>query len=119
MAEQEYTERFTPGHDVTFAVGDDVRAGRVVEVTGNRQIAETSGASAKVAGVAAEDRKAGGDVVVKHGKWHDLIASGAITAGDRVASAAGGTVATATQNTIGLAIEGAADGATALIRLDQ
>jgi len=116
----EYIEQFAPGLDVTFNVGTDVRAGRVVELTGSRSIGETSGASAKVVGVAARTAKTGDSVVVKHGKWQRLIAAGPIAAGDRVASASQGRVATATTGaTIGLAITSAADGATASIRLDQ
>jgi hypothetical protein len=117
----EYIEAFNPGADVTFSVGaGGARAGRVVEINGSRTVTETAGASAKVAGVSARTAKEGESVVVKHGKWQRLIAAGAIAAGDRVASASQGRVASATSGaTIGLAIAAAADGATVLVRLDQ
>lgn len=117
----EYIEAFNPGADVTMSVGaGGVRAGRVVEINGSRTVTETAAASAKVTGVAARTAKEGESVVVKHGKWQRLIAAGVIAAGDRVASASQGRVASATSGaTIGLAIAAAADGATALVRLDQ
>ncbi|MFK4760304.1 DUF2190 family protein [Microbacterium sp. ZW T5_45] len=106
----DYVPKFTPGAAVTYTAEADVTAGRVVEVTGDRQVSHASAASTKAAGVAARDAKAGEQVLVHHlnGQVHRLIASGAIAAGDRVATAADGKVATATANTVGLALTSAA-----------
>lgn len=118
MAET-YTAKFRPGQDVTYRASADVRAGRLVEITGDTAVAEAAAGSLKTVGVSGHSAKAGELVRVQSGGVHRPIATGAIAAGARVAAAAGGTVATATEATIGTAIAAAANGAQALIKLDK
>lgn len=106
------------GYSRTFTADADVTGGQLVEVTGDRAVSAAGAGSTKTVGVAAFDAKAGDPVTVEGGGVQRLMAAGAIAAGDRVAAAAGGKVATATENTIGLALTAAADGAQAQIRLD-
>lgn len=115
----DYTPLFRPGQDVTFRTTADVRGGRLVEITGDTAVAEAAAGSTKVAGVALFDAASGVATTVASAGMHPLIATGAIAAGDRVAAAANGTVATGTTATIGLCISGAAGGGVALIKLDK
>ncbi len=94
---------------------------QVLEVSGNGTVAPTTGASTKVVGVAAFDAASGAKVTVKpitRDSVHRLTASGAITWGDSVTSAAAGAVATVVAATgaaagtrIGIALSSAANGA--------
>ena len=112
----DYLPLFKPGAAVTFTASQDVTGGRVVEVTGDRTVAHAAEASTKVAGVAGHDASQGDLVVVYSGGIQRPVASGAVAAGDRVAPAADGTVATGTTGTIGLALAEAADGETVQVR---
>lgn len=88
-----HIHKFSPGASVTFDTTADVIGGRVVEITGSRRVANTTGPSTKVVGAAATDVKAGEDVLVLRGGIQTLTSSAAIPAGSRVDSAAGGKVA--------------------------
>lgn len=116
----DYQPKFLPGREVTFTASADVTGGRVVVITGDESVAHSAGPSAKVAGVAMYDALAGEKVVVQSLATHRLIASGEITPGDAVASAADGKVAVAAADgpRIGLATAGADDGDIALIKFD-
>lgn len=85
--------------------------GRVVEVTGDFQVAHTSAASAKVVGVASFNAEAGQPVSVDAcDGLMKLVAASAITAGDHIESAADGKVAKAASpvtNIIGIALNSA------------
>lgn len=116
---KQYTPKFRPGQDVTYRATADIRAGRVVEVTGDTAVAEAGAASTKTVGVALFAVKSGELVTVGSAGVQRLIASGPVAAGDRVAAGAAGTVATGTTATIGTAIAAAANGAPALIKLDK
>lgn len=109
---------FTPGASVTYMADADITGGRLVEISGDLAVTTADADSASVVGAAAVDTKAGQPVTVLAGGVQALVATGAITAGDRVAAAADGTVATAAEGGIGLAIKGAAAGALADIQLD-
>jgi predicted RecA/RadA family phage recombinase len=87
--------------------GADVKKGQVVEVTGDAIVSPTTGASAKVLGVAMFDAKAGEEVSVETEGLFKMVASGTIAAGSKVASAKDGKVASGTENTIGIAITSA------------
>lgn len=95
---------FAPGAAVTCEAETAVVAGRVVAITGNRQVSTAAANSDAVFGVAATDAAAGSDVLVLRGGIQVLTASAVIAAGARVAAAEGGRVATATEHTIGLAL---------------
>ena len=82
----------------------DVKKGQVVEVSGDMTVAPTSGASAKVLGVAMFDAKANEAVSVETEGLFKLVAGGTIAAGAKVVSGANGKVVAGTENPIGIAI---------------
>lgn len=115
----DYVPLFDPGAAVTFTASADVKGGRLVEVTGDREVGPAAAGSTKVAGVASFDATEGEVVTVYSGGVQRPVASGAVAAGDLVAAAADGKVATGTDNTIGLALAAASDGETAQVRFHQ
>lgn len=102
-----YLPKFKPGQAVTFTASADVVGGRIVEVTGDRQVAHAAAASGKVVGVAGFDVASGDSVTVFSGGVQRLTAASAIAAGDRVAAAATGKAApvTASEPALGIALE--------------
>lgn len=110
----DYAPVYKPGQEYTLAASSAVIAGRVVEVTGPGTAGHAGAASAKVVGVAAFPAATGEHFTVFDGGVHRLTASGAVTAGDRVAAAADGKVATAatpeTGTQLGLALTSGSDG---------
>lgn len=95
----------------------DVKKGQVVVISGDMTVAPSTAASAKVLGVAMFDAKSGEPVSVETEGLFSMTASGAITAGDKVASAADGAVAKATDaNTVGLAINSATNGGEVFVK---
>jgi hypothetical protein len=114
MATKSYLPLFRPGQTVTFGVTTAVTAGQVVEVgAGDMTVAPAAAASAKVVGVVGHDAAVGDKVTVEVGKpIHELVASGAVTRGQRLETAAAGTVRTLAAGTaVFLALTSAADGA--------
>lgn len=109
---------FAPGKSITCTASADVTAGRLLEVTGDREVAHAGAASAKVFGAAATDAKDGAPVLVLRGGVQELTAASAIAAGDRVEAAADGKVAKSSGTGIGLALTSAEADATAQIALD-
>ena len=98
-------------------VSEDVKKGQVVVISGDMAVAPSTEASAKVLGVAMFDAKSGEPVSVETEGLFSMKASGAITAGDKVASAAGGAVAKATDaNTVGIAINTASNGGEVFVK---
>ncbi len=96
---------------------EDVKKGQVVVISGDMTVAPSTAASAKVLGVAMFDAKSGEPVSVETEGLFSMKASGAITAGDKVASAADGAVAKATDaNTVGLAINSATNGGEVFVK---
>ena len=94
-----------------LVAGADIKKGQVLYVSGDMAVSPTTGVSAAVIGVAMMDAKAGEPVAVECEGLMKLTASDTIAAGAKVASAAGGKVATGTENTIGIALSAAtADG---------
>lgn len=95
----------------------DVKKGQVVEISGDMAVAPSTGASAAVLGVAMFDAKADEPVSVETEGLFRLTASGAITAGDKVESAANGAVARASgANTVGIAINSATNGGEVFVK---
>lgn len=109
---------FKPGAAVTFTASDDITAGRLLEVTGDRAVAHAGAASTKVVGAAATDVADGERVLVLRGGVQELTAASAIAAGDRVEAAADGKIATSTGTGIGLALTAGAAEAAVQIALD-
>ena len=97
---------------ITGTASAAIVGGQVLAVSGNGTVGPAGAASNAVIGVAANDA-ANGDLVpyFPRGKVHIGTAAGAITAGDRVNSAAAGAIATgvAALTNIGVALTTAAD----------
>lgn len=90
----DYIPVYTPANTFTSTASATVTGGQVLEVSGSGTVAATSGTSAKVIGVAAHDAAANALVTVHgRGKVHASVASGGISAGAQVVSAADGKVA--------------------------
>lgn len=109
-----YLPLFRPGQTVTFDVTTAVTGGQVVEVgTADFSVAPAAAASAKVVGVAGFDAIVGEQVTVEVNKpIHSLIATGVVTRGQRLETAAAGRVRTLAAGTaVYLALTSAADGA--------
>lgn len=94
-----------PDYGVTFAGGTapitlqasaTVTGGRLVEMTGTGTVGPAGAASTKVVGVAAWDAATNAkvDVWPLPGLVHEVVASGAINAGDGLAAGAAGVVST-------------------------
>ena len=90
-----------------LVAGADLTKGQVVYVSADMTVSPTTGASAAVLGVAMADCKAGEPCAVECEGLMKLTAASTIAAGARVASAAGGKVASGTENTIGIALNAA------------
>lgn len=129
-------ERFGTGAPkVTMASAAAITAGKLVEMTGDRTVQMAGAISQKVVGVAMQGCDAVADKigVATGGVWN-LVASGAISAGDllvtdtagRVKTMAAvdatnvgtlGTGATALRGLVGIALEAIADGASGPVKL--
>ncbi|ADB58550.1 capsid cement protein [Archaeoglobus profundus] len=86
-------EVYPEGKYLPLTAGADITAGQVVELTGDKTVAPTGGASSKVIGVALINANAGENVTIVTEGVVEVVAAGAIAAGDKVQSAAGGKVA--------------------------
>lgn len=107
----EYLPTYLPGQRLTLKASANITGGQLLEVSGDGTVAVAGAASTKVVGVAGFDAVTNDNVTVYAGGVQHLAASGAVTAGDQVAAAAGGKVATGTTGAIGIALSTAADGA--------
>lgn len=97
----DYTPVFdADGDPFTLTTSAAVTGGQVLVVSGSGTVGPSAGASAVVIGVAAMDAASGARVTVYPlDAVHEITASGAITAGDGIVSAASGQVATAVVGT--------------------
>lgn len=106
---------------ISMAATGTITGGRLVASTGNMTVAQAGAASAAVCGVAARDVVSGQNLPVYVNGVHDLVATGAIAAGDIVCAAANGTVAPIGANVfgtkVGRALEAIANAATGRILL--
>lgn len=99
--------------ETKIVAGADLKAGQVVYLSGNMEVSPTTAASKAVLGVAMFDCKKGDPIAVECEGLFKLKASGAITAGAQVESAANGEVAaagTTVTKAIGIALNTAAKG---------
>lgn len=97
----------------------DVKKGQVVVISGDMTVAPSTEASASVLGVAMFDAKEGDPVSVETEGLFRLTASGAITAGAQVESAADGKVATkgdTVTKVIGIALNTASNGGEVFVK---
>lgn len=105
--------------ETKLVAGADLTAGQVVEISASMTVSPTTAASKKVLGVAMFDAKKDAPVAVECEGLFKLTASGAITAGAQVESAAGGKVAAAgatVTKAIGIALNTAADGKPVFVK---
>lgn len=110
MATNEALPVFKPGQSITYRTSAAVIGGRLVEITGDREVAHAAADSAKVVGIAAWSAGIGEEVTVHSGGVLPVLASGAVAAGDRVSAAANGKGATAVAGAeIGVALTSGTD----------
>lgn len=112
----DYSPLYRPGQTITRQASAAVTGGQMVVVSGSGTVAASAGASAAWLGVAAFDAAAGDHVSIEREGVQRPIASGAITAGDIVVTAAAGKVVTnaapGAGQQVGIALSTAADGQT-------
>lgn len=110
----DYLPLFKPGQAVTRQASAAVTGGQVVVVTGSGTVGPSAGASAAFVGVAGYDVASGETVTVFCGGVQRPLASGTVTAGDIVVTAAAGRVVTnaapGAGQQVGIALSTAADG---------
>lgn len=111
----EYLPVKVDGDALAMTAGGTIGAGQLVYVKSDGNVAITTGALASVLGVAAYDVSSGALVTVFCEGVHELVASGTVTAGNQVESAAAGAVAAHTTGTndvyaLGVALTSATDG---------
>lgn len=97
--------------------GADITKGQVLYVSDDMTVSPTTAATGAVIGVAMMDAKAGDPIAVECEGLMKLTAAGAISAGARVASAAGGKIASGTENTIGIALSDATADGDVIVKL--
>lgn len=90
----EYLPIFKPGQAITLKASAAITGGQVVEVTGAGTVGPAGANSTKVVGVAGFDAAINDYVTVCAGGVQNCTSAGVITAGDLVAAAASGNVAT-------------------------
>lgn len=117
---------YAEGRFVKATAGAAITAGQLVELTGDETVAPASAGSTKVLGVAMMDAAANELVTVITEGVVEVTASGAISAGSKVAADAGGKIkawsaaaAGDSAKIVGLAItSAAADGDKVKIKLE-
>lgn len=111
----EYIPVFKPGKAPTLKASAAITGGQVVAISGPGTVAPAGASSAAWIGVAAFDAAVNDNVTVYNGGIQLVTASGAVTAGDAVATAATGQVATSATPTVaqfvGIALTTAVNGA--------
>jgi hypothetical protein len=90
----DYSPIFYCGDSFTRTTSGAVTAGQALVVSGSNTVAASSGASAAFVGIAGFAAASGAEVTVITEGVHELAASGSISAGDLVITAASGAVAT-------------------------
>lgn len=117
----EYSPVFTNGTAPwTMQASATVVGGKLVSSSGSGTVANSGAAAVTVLGVAAHDAASGAKVAVwpLAGVTHEIVASGAIAAGDNLASAASGNVSPIAAGTFGqlVGVASAAAADTAICR---
>ncbi|WP_369070025.1 capsid cement protein [Kineococcus terrestris] len=118
----DYVPLFKPGTALPLTTSAAVTGGQLLVVSGAGTVAPSTAASGAWIGVAAFDAGTGQRVTVHSGGVQLLTASGAITAGARVAAAANGQVAdfgagTDASQIVGVALTTAAAGQPVQVKL--
>ena len=89
----DYSPIYTCGDTFTRTTSGAVTAGQALIVSGDATVDASSAASVAFVGIAAFAAASGAEVTVISEGIHELAASGAITAGELVTTAAAGAVA--------------------------
>lgn len=124
----EFSPKFLPGRSWTSQASATITAGQLLKVSGSGTV-NVATANTITVGVAAFDAVSGDKVTIYTGGIANLTASGAITAGDLVVTAAAGAVSTLaavttptaadvtnTRAIVGVALTTAADTAAVTVR---
>lgn len=90
----EYLPIRTPGDALVSTASATITGGTIVAVSGNGTVATAGATALNWVGVAAFDASANDTVTIYTGGVQEVTASGAITAGDLVVTAASGQVST-------------------------
>ena len=91
----EYLPLFKPGQAITLKASAPITARQLVAITGPGTVGPAGANALNWVGVAGFDAATNDNVTIyASGPVHELIASGTVTAGDVVAPAAAGAVAT-------------------------
>lgn len=128
----EYLPIRTPGDALVATASATITGGTLVAVSGSGTVATAGATALNWVGVAAFDAVANDSVTVYAGGVQELTASGAITAGDLVVSAASGQVSTlaavttptagdvtGTRAVVGVALTTAANGAKVRVKFER
>lgn len=129
----EYLPIYKPGEALTLKASAAITGGQLVAVSGSGTVAPAGASVANWVGVAAFDAATNDNVTIFADGVQSLTASGAITAGDLVVSAAAGTVSTlaaagatfvqaeanASRAVVGTALTTAANGAKVRIKFER
>jgi hypothetical protein len=117
----EYLPIYKPGQALTLKASGAITGGQLVAISGSGTVATAGAAAATWIGVAAFDAAINDNVTIHSSGVQNLTASGAITAGDSLVTAATGQVATGAAATpsafVGVALTTAANGAKVRVKL--
>lgn len=119
----EYLPIYKPGQALTLKASAAITGGQLVAVTGSGTVGPAGAAAANWVGVAAFDAATNDNVTIHCDGVQSLTASGAVTAGDQIVSAAAGAVATGTPASpgafVGTALTTAANGAKVRVKFSR
>jgi hypothetical protein len=116
----EYLPIYKPGQALTLKASAAITGGQLVVITGSGSVGPAGAAAANWVGVAAFDAATNDNVTIHSSGVQSLTASGAVTAGDSLVSAAAGQVATGAAATpsafVGVALTTAVNGAKVRVK---
>lgn len=128
----EYLPIRTPGDALVSTASATITGGTIVAVSGNGTVATAGATALNWVGVAAFDASANDSVTVYTGGVQEVTASGAVTAGDLLVTAASGQVSTlaavttptagdvtGTRAIVGVALTTAATGAKVRVKFER
>src|SRR5437764_12569867 len=119
----EYLPLYKPGQALTLKASAAITGGQLLAVSGSGTVAPACAAAANWIGVAGFDASTNDNVTIHSNGVQSLTASGAITAGDSLVSAANGQVATGAAATpgafVGIALTTDANGAKVRVKVNR
>lgn len=111
----DHSPAFTPAAGVTWSASAPILGGQLLVVSGVNTVAPAVAPTPPGPVWHGRTQRQGEWVVVTRGGVLKLIASGTVTAADRVTGAAGGKVATGATNAVGTALGSVVDGLPVLV----